>query len=120
MVLQTMMPLQPGAIPETAEPGCPKMMLATCVPCCDAAPSFASPGASVASCVRFDPDWSWALQSAVGWLAAALGRGTEGIAFVHTDTVQALVLALHQRVAGLPATNEDGPAPAAAEGDRDL
>jgi hypothetical protein len=54
-----------------------------------------------------DPDWSWALQSAVGWFAAALGRGTDGIAFAHADTAQALVLALHLRVAQLPATNED-------------
>jgi hypothetical protein len=54
-----------------------------------------------------DPDWTWALRSAVEWLASALRRGADGVPFVHADTVRMLVLGLYHRVACLPATNED-------------
>jgi hypothetical protein len=54
-----------------------------------------------------DPDWSWAVRSAVEWLASALRRGADGVAFVHADTVRIVVLGLHHRVACLPATHED-------------
>ena len=54
-----------------------------------------------------DPDWSWVLRGAVEWLASALRRGADGVAFVHADTVRIAVLGLYHRVARLPATNED-------------
>ena len=53
-----------------------------------------------------DPDWSWTVQSAIGWLASALSRGAGGVAFVHAPLVQSLVLALYRRTAGLPAPTE--------------
>jgi hypothetical protein len=53
-----------------------------------------------------DPDWSWTLHSAIGWLASALSRGAGGVAFVHADVVQSLVLALYRRAARLPAPTE--------------
>jgi hypothetical protein len=54
-----------------------------------------------------DPDWSWALRSAVEWLDSALRRGANGVAFVHADTVWEVVLGLYQRVDRLPAVNEE-------------
>jgi hypothetical protein len=54
-----------------------------------------------------DPDWSWAVRSAVEWLASALGRGADGVAFIHDDTVRMVALGLYHRVARLPTTNED-------------
>ena len=48
-----------------------------------------------------DPDWSWTLQAAVGWLTSALTRGAGGVAFVHAPLVQSLVFALYHRTAGL-------------------
>ena len=54
-----------------------------------------------------DPDWSWALRSAVEWLASALRRGADGVPFVHAETVRMVVLGLYHRVARLPATKED-------------
>lgn len=53
-----------------------------------------------------DPDWSWTLQSAIGWLASALARGAGGVAFVHADRVQSLVLALYRRAVRLPVLND--------------
>jgi len=53
-----------------------------------------------------DPDWSWTLQAAVGWLASALTRGAGGVAFVHAPLVQSLVFALYHRTAGLVAPAE--------------
>jgi hypothetical protein len=54
-----------------------------------------------------DPDWSWALRSAIEWLASGLRPGAEGIAFARADAIQSLVLRLYSRVVRLPATNED-------------
>jgi hypothetical protein len=54
-----------------------------------------------------DPDWSWAVRSAVEWLASALGRGADGVAFVHADTVRMVVLGLYCRVGRFPATERD-------------
>jgi hypothetical protein len=53
-----------------------------------------------------DPDWSWTVQSAIGWLASALARGADGVTFVQAPLVQALVLALYHRTAALPAPTE--------------
>jgi hypothetical protein len=53
-----------------------------------------------------DPDWSWALHSAIAWLASALSRGASGVAFVHADIVQSVVLALYREAARLPAPIE--------------
>jgi hypothetical protein len=54
-----------------------------------------------------DPDWSWAVLSAVEWLASALRRGADGVAFVHADTVRMIVLGLYRRVAHFSALNKD-------------
>jgi len=54
-----------------------------------------------------DPDWSWAVRSAVEWLASALSRGADGIPFVHGGTVRALVFGLYDRAVRLPSTDED-------------
>ncbi len=53
-----------------------------------------------------DPDWSWTLQAAVGWLASALSRGASGVAFVHAPLVQSLVFALYHRTVALAAPKE--------------
>ena len=45
-----------------------------------------------------DADWSWALQSGIEWLAAALRRGADGIPFAYADRIQALVPALYRRM----------------------
>jgi hypothetical protein len=54
-----------------------------------------------------DPDWSWALRSTIEWLASALRRGAEGIAFVHAPAVHLLVLGLYRRTVQLPPAKED-------------
>lgn len=54
-----------------------------------------------------DPDWSWALRSAVEWLASALRRGADGVPFIHADAVRMTVLALYARIGRLPAQHED-------------
>ena len=64
--------------------------------------SDATPEAS-AAVLGEDPDWSWALRSAVEWLASALRRGADGVPFVHADTLRIAVLGLYHRVARLPA-----------------
>jgi hypothetical protein len=53
-----------------------------------------------------DADWSWALQSGIELLAAALRRGADGIPFACAERVQALVLALYRRLKELPASQE--------------
>jgi hypothetical protein len=57
-----------------------------------------------------DPNWSWALKSAVEWLASGLWRGAEGIEFSHAEAVQSLVVGLYRRIYELPAAEgNDGP-----------
>jgi hypothetical protein len=50
-----------------------------------------------------DPDWSWAVKEAMGWLEAGLRRGAKGITFTHYGAVRSIVLELTGRAMLQPA-----------------
>ena len=80
------------------------------VPCFDLLDGIvarASRERDISSAPGDDSNWSWTLQSAIEWLAAALRHGTDGIPLIHSERVRSLVLALYRQLKQAPLAEDN-------------